>query len=402
MLALLLALLPSPVLAGDAEVHWRGGRHAPAELPAECPPAARLAAEAWSAWAGASGYRLDLDPAGRVLLVSRESNSQLDAQLILCTRVVELFDQELPPPAKRLAPKPLVLEPEAEPEPEVRPNAVPEDPEDPGGDDHPWTLEPTKPKPQEITSAKPIETVWGAQDAPLDTETAVMLVVKNVDDLKAVLKFLAGAYPYLAQWAEEAAGQQGFVVGNPLVGAYVEDHPGQEEWDPQHELVSRLARLLFLRRFGQQPIWASYGYAWHVEQKLFQSVYCFPWRDEFVFAVEHSAWPREVRNRYESRRLAARDFLSWRAGKYVSEKAQAAWAFVEYLIAKRHDETPALLEALRVFHLDQSRVQDGPNTWRRDVDYVIPVSEQERLLEEHLGKTAFTEATNFVRHELGK
>jgi hypothetical protein len=400
VLAFLLTLVSAT--AGDAEVHWRGGRHAPAELPAECPVAARQAAEAWTAWAGANDYRMDLDPAGRVLLISRAGNSQLDNQLILCTRVVELFDQELPPPALRLAPKPLVLEPEAPPEPVVRPDTVPEDPEDPGGEDHPWTLEPTKPRPADRTSAEPKVTVWGAQDAPLDTETAVMLVVHDHVDLQAVLEHLSSTYAYLEGWAEKAGQQQGFVVGNPLVGAYVENFSGQEEWDPQHELVSRLARLLMLRRFGQQPIWVSYGYAWHIEQKLFQSVYCFPWRDEFVYAVEHSAWPREVRNRYQTRHLAARDFLTWRPGKYVSEKAQAGWAFVEYLVARRHDELPALLEELRVKHLDDSRVKDGPSSWRRDVDYVIPVSQQEDLLEKHLGKAAMTDATNFARHELGK
>ena len=57
---------------------------------------------------------------------------------------------------------------------------------------------------------------------------------------------------------------------------------GMEEWSPDHEIVNRVAQLLFLRRFSQQSFWLQQGIAWCAEWGYDSSLYCFPYRHEFI------------------------------------------------------------------------------------------------------------------------
>jgi hypothetical protein len=390
--------LAAPALAGGGDVHWGARRLDPGALPAELPERARAALEAWHPWASGHAYRLDLDASGRLLVVSRSSNDRAPALLELACTVLTRFDRELPAPAVRLqAPDPLVAAKPKEPEkpkPAAGEKPLPEDPEDPEGS-HPWKLAPPKPAP--VTSAPLVVSKWGSHGAPLDTETMTLFIVTDQDDFESLLKDLAARFAYLETWAREAEALQGFVLGDPLCAAYLERPDGVEEWDPDHELVNRFARLCLLRRFGELPNWFAQGYAWHMEIALKGAVYCFPWRDEFVFATEHSGWPQAVRERYAKERLEARHFMGWRRGKYLDAEAKASWGTSEYLLTKEGERLPALLEELRVFREEHGRIQDDPLSWRRDLDYEIPVNEQHKLFVKVLGPQYLERATVFLR-----
>lgn len=392
--------LAAPLAAGDgAPVHWGERRLDPAVLPAELPPAARAALEAWLPWAGAHAYRLDLDASGRLLLASRASNDRAPALLALAGQVLARFDEELPAPAvRKAAPDPILAAkaPPPKPAPAGGDKPLPEDPE--GEGDHPWTLAPPKPAP--VTSAPVVITKWGSHGAPLDTQTMTLFVATDQDDFESLLKDLAARFPYLETWSREATALQGFVLGDPLCAAYLERPDGVEEWDPEHELVNRFARLCLLRRFGDLPNWLVQGYAWHMEIALKGAVYCFPWRDEFVWATEHAGWPAAVKDRYQKERLAAGHFMGWKRGKYVDDAAKASWAFTRYLVTRERDKLPELLDELRVFREEHGRIQDDPASWRRNLEYEIPVADQQALFTKALGDGYLQRATLYLRQEL--
>jgi hypothetical protein len=402
-LILLVLSGPAGALGDGAPVHWKERRIDPAALPEELPAAARAAVEAWHPWASAHAYRLDLDASGRLLLVARGSNDRAPALVELALQVLTRFDQELPAPAlRKQAADPLLAARPAEP-PKPKPaggeKPLPEDPEDPEGS-HPWKLPPPKPAP--VTSAPVVVTKWGSQGQPLDTQTMTLFIATDQDDFESLLKELAARFAYLEVWAREAQALQGFVLGDPLCAAYLERPDGVEEWDPDHELVNRLARLCLLRRFGELPNWFVQGYAWHMEIALKGAIYCFPWRDEFVWATEHSGWHQEVEARYSKERLEARHFMGWRRGKYLAPEAKASWGTCEYLLAKEGAKLPALLDELRVFREEHGRIQDDPTSWRRNLDYEMPVADQHRLFVQALGPEYLERATIFFRQELDR
>jgi hypothetical protein len=368
------------------------------ELPPELPESARAALEAWHGWSSAHEYRLDLDQAGRVLLVSRRSNDRASQLLELATRAVARFDLELPAPSVRLEAKPPELGKPKEP-PEPPAPLIPEDPEDPEGR-HPWKLQPPKVPQETVAPKKP--TTWGSQGQPLDTQTVTLFLLRDQDDFESLLANLAERFPFLEVWAREAKKQMGFVLGDPLCGAYLEQPAGVEEWDPDNELVNRSARLCLLRRFGDLPNWFVQGYAWHMELALRGSIYCFPWRDEFVWASEHTGWDKIVQERYQSAHLKPSDFMGWRRGKYLDPEAKASWATCEYLVAKEGPKLPALLDQLRVFREEHGRVHDDPQSWRRDTNYEIPTADQHKLITQALAEGYLFRATLFFRQELGK
>jgi len=387
---------------GDAPVYWGEKELKAGALPEEMPPGARAAVGAWREWCAAHEYRLDLDHAGRILLVSRRSNDNAPKQLALALSVVERFDQELPAPAVRreVAPLTVAAKPKEPPKPARGDKPLPEDPEDPDGGDHPWKLAPPKPEPQ--TSAPPVEEKWGSQGQPLDTQTMVLFIVTDQDDFEALLAKLAEAFPFLAGWVKGAEALAGFVLGDPLTAAYLENPAGVEEWNPDHELINRLARLCVLRRFAELPNWFVQGYAWHMEIALRKAVYCFPWRDEFVWASEHTGWPGLVKNQFKSESLKPSDFLGWKRGKYLDSAAKASFGAIEFLLAKHRAELPDMLDHLRVHREEHGRTQDDPTRWRRDTEYEIPLAEQQKILVEHLGAQYLDHATIFLRQEIDK
>ena len=397
-LAFALALVPLAP-SGGVPIHWGARTLEMDALPPELPTSARLALEGWHDWARAHDYRLDLDGEGRILLVCRRANDRAPKLLELAVRVIERFDQELPAPAVRLAPKAPDLklkEPEKQ-KPAGGAKPLPEDPENPEGD-HPWKLPPPKPAP--VSTTPTMTWTWGAAGQPIDSQTVVLFLAFDDQDFQSLLLELAKRFTYLETWIHAAKALQGFVLGQPLAGAYMENPPGVEEWNPDNELVSRLARLCLLRRYGELPNWVAQGYAWHMEFALMGTAYVFPWRDEFVSVTEHSGWGKVVADRYAKKRLKPADFMGWHRGKYLEPEAKASWATCEYLLAKEKAKTPELLDRLRVFGEEHGRIQDDPSSWRRDVDYEIPATDQHQIFVQVLGDTYLERATNFFRQEL--
>ena len=379
----------------EVRVQWQGKAYKGLELPESLGKGPPAAVEAWAEWVLEFDYRMDLTADGRLLLISPAKNGKLGRQLRLVDQTVELFDELVPAP-----PRDEVIEepPEDEPEDGDDPGKDGELPEDPEGGPVGWR--PRSEAPQAFTYSYE----WGAGTWPVDTETCVLFVVHDEKDYGALVDKLGEMQDYLKPWAKVGKKYTGFVHERPLVAAYIENASGQEEWDPDNEVVHRTAQMLFVRRFSSlQPYWAVQGFAWYVEMRLRRGIYCFPYRDEFVWATEHTGWDNELKNAFGDRKdapLKLEEFAEWKRGKYDARIAKIAYGMIGFLARHHPAELSLFLEDLRLFSLEDNKVDTGDGTWERKPAYGISLRDQGRLLAERFGKTVLEDATGFFR--LGK
>jgi hypothetical protein len=387
-----LAAPASAFQEAETRVGWRGKSYLLERLPDEFPDQARATVEAWSPWVARTGYRMDLDQSSRVLVITTHTSGRAGSELELVERTGELFDELLPaPPALTIAARPTPQEAEIDSDPDE----IPEDPEE-----TPPGLGAPVPAPPRTAAREPTYT-WGAGAIEPDTQTAVMLVLHDEKDYADVLAFLAQQQPYLQAWVAGAQVRIGFAIELPLCGAYVENASGQEEWDPDNELVHRVMRLLMLRRFGQQPYWLSVGLSWHAELSVRRTIYCFPYRNGFVGIGEHGGWAAALRSAFKGRKsnpLEMSEFADWRPGTYEDQKAMLAWGLVDFLANEHASSCSALLEDLRIFRDQDNRQSTGENSWQRRLDYEIPADTQHSLFARHVGEGFLEEASDYWRN----
>ena len=403
LLFLLAPLGAIHAAGGDVLVRWNEEDYRSIDLPQELPAAARSAIDAWAEWADKRAYRIDVSRDGRVVLVSHLRNAQFTRQMELIESTITLFDAKLPAPAERAeVGAPLPGEPgyEAEPETPAPDDPLPDDPEE---EPNPWGDLADELGGDHIAKAWKDSWNWGAGMAPPDTETIVFFIVKKPAEYKSILRQLAKTAPYLKEWAVEAEESGGFALQEPLAGAYQELGEGREEWSPEGELVNRVASLLLLRRFGQQPYWFTMGWSWIAELEITGAIYCFPYRDEFVWATEHSGWEGILRSKFRGRErpvVSLHEFANWKRGSYDDNYAKLSWGVVHFLLEKRAATLPAFLEELRAFRDKDNRVRLSETDWERDRFYTIPLDALDRLARPHLGDTWLHDASEFFREEL--
>ena len=82
--------------SGAAPVMWKGIRYTIETLPADMPQSAKEVIVRWADWTAENGCRLDLDPTGRVLLVSQSAASNYTRLLGLITAANNFTDEHLP------------------------------------------------------------------------------------------------------------------------------------------------------------------------------------------------------------------------------------------------------------------------------------------------------------------
>jgi hypothetical protein len=380
----LAALISSSLPAGETEVSWRGRSTPIEELPAELGEGAPGAAYAWAKWSEANGYRLHLDDSGRVLLITSAEAETVAHQLQLIGKTATLFDEILPPPPLEEKPEDSPAESDA-----GTPGEIPEDPEGApagwapvGQAELPWTYE------------------WGDDTLPPDSETCVMFVASSERDYHSLLEELARKQEYLRAWLPIGKEYTGFVLERPLAGAYIESAEGMEEWNPDNELVNRVAQMLLIRRFSRQPYWLVQGIAWQLEYRLLNGIYCFPYRQGFVFAVEHTAWPKELRSTFSRRNrepLVIGEFARLKRGEFDPTPARMAFGFAGFLIDHHTEELSPFVEALRLFRAEHDRIDNGDGSWSRSLDYELPFSDQQRLIEGAFGTEVWSETGKFLR-----
>jgi hypothetical protein len=397
ILASLLALaaaLPC-ALAGDVPVTWKGKKFTTDAILVDLPPAQKKAVVLFADWAKKAGYRMDFDAQSRVLLITPVERSRLvDTQKIVA-QAETWFDTLLPMPEHTAAAASEPAKPEA-PAKKPAPAPIPEDPESApaGGGAAP------KPAPAPAPTGTAATKNWGSGSIEPDTQTAVMIIVKDEKEYATLLDSLGLNQPYLAAWLETARKQQGFVLEDPLAGAYIENASGQAEWSPDHELLNRIVQLMTLRRFGQQPNWIVQGLAWDGEMAFDGGVYCFPYRKEFVFAAEHTAWPTDVKLLLKDsagKPIELPEITSWKRGTWDNRGAKLAWGLVHQMLAMAPGKLSLALEDLRRVRDEKDRRATSSGQWERVPGYEIPVDVQATTLKKHFGADVMKTATNGMR-----
>lgn len=400
--ALACAASGAPAAGRDAKVHWGTRSFAPDDAPAELPDGAREALATWAPWAAEHDFHLFLDERAQVLLLGGGSGSRTRHQLELVERTVALFEKSLPLPERDPGSEPLPGKPVASAPPPPNDDAGGDEPipEDPEGGPAPWELY-GKPRAEAPAQTEAGSHAWGSGEAPRDSQTAVFLVVKDEEAYGEVLRFLADGFPHLAEWARlEAPKFLGFSLQSPLAGGYVENAAGQEEWNPDSELVHRLAQLLLARRFGTLPNWLEQGWAWTCEMRLLKGIWCYPYRTEFVYTVEHTSWRTDLRNLMKDRRgkpLESEQLSGWRRGTWDGEAARLSWGVVDFLLREHAADVPRFVEELRLWRAEHDRVERPDGTWERDPRFVVPGEVQAELLERFFGADVLKKATSFLR-----
>lgn len=384
LVAMLLCASASAQGPKPGAIGYRGKLYEANSLPADVGPAARTAIETWAPWAKANGYHIDLDPTRRVLLVSAKADTSAPLGLIVKTLALfdGLFPAPLTPPPAAALPAAAAKKPRADPD--EADDVIPEDPESPPPG-APKTLKPTR---EDQSTAIPM----GPAFKP-DAQAAVMLIAKNSADYALALDMLAAAHPYLAEWKGEAQEQIGFALSEPLCGAYNENSPGQEEWNPDNELIHRTMALLVMRRFSDQPYWLHTGLCWHAEMSIAKSIYCMPYRDGFVAVGEHGGWIAELNSLFSGREKQPLrvDEVAIVRGTWDDKRSKAALGMVDFLAKLNPRALPGFMEELRSYRQVNGRITNADGTWTLNTKYEVPKDVQKTLLEKYFGAKVLSE-----------
>ena len=393
------------------ELTWRGKSLNPAALPAELGEAPRAAIAEWEPWAVKAGYRMELDSAARILLLTYEKTTRPGAAMAGVQRAESWFDELLPStnpaPAKAAPasagapangkgskpPKSGATKP---------PEEIPEDPES-----APPVLEPPKAAPgakPQGTGSKPGSTPWGSGSWAPDSRTGVVIAFWNEKDQASALAHLSKTHPDLAGWGATAGKDLGFVIENPLAAAFVENASGQEEWNPDHELLNRVVRLLVLSRFGQMPNWLMHGIAWEAETASDGSIWVYPYRSEFVYTTEHTAWPVELAHEFQERgkkSLEIDEVAHWQRGTWDGSSARHAFGLVHGLAATKRAALPGVLADLRAHRDENNRKPNDDGTWTRNPDWEPPPAAQLTILRARCGGDVLADVSAWLAKQTG-
>ena len=330
-------------------VEWNGKKRDSSDLPKKLPRSAREALRKWEPWALERGYSFTISEDGRVVLV-RPKRGSASRSLKLIERVCTDFDAFLPAPTRGLS------------------VTLYDDP---------------------LSETSERERGSGNLGA-LDRDSVVLLDLANELDLRSAAFFLADEHEYLRDWAEaEGSTQSGFVLYRPLCGAWLDDAPGEVEWDADNELVHRLTSLLLLRRFGPLPDWAHRGFCWRLEHNLRGDVESFPNASEPTETAR--GWSKQLKSRLRSRESSLRfeEIADW-GEDYGNEQAALAWGTLSYLTDEHPEILSRFFEDLRVVREREGVTRAGGR------GTVAPLERQLELLEIHVSRDVLDELTEYM------
>lgn len=344
------------------EVVWKGRTTDLETIERELGAQPVEAVRTWGPFALDREAVLHLSPDGRVLLVTHSDGNQLKKELELIARTSELVDAILPLPERADATE----------------GAAPED-----------------------TSAEEGGAEEGAAEPlyvprPMDDATVVLVQSSDQEEYVLVLEKLVASEPYLEAFGLSARRLAGFTLVRPLVATWIESLDGQEEWDVRNELVHRLAHLLVARRFGELPFWLESGIAWHVEEELMKGIYCFPYRNQFVFATEHSAWTAELASAFRRREAPFfEDLCAWQRGTYRGAQARQSFGFARFLAEHHRAEFGAILDDLFDLRSRHGVVVHDDGTWELIPGWEAPAADQLAVFQRHLGEDVLSEVATY-------
>jgi hypothetical protein len=380
---MLLALCLLVALDGSS-AKKPNGKPAPAAqaaAPAKARGPAFVAAEnAWKEWAAKHDYTITASKDERVLILLPKERGKPEHALDLLEKSLKRFDEILPAP------------------PPIKPGPPPSD------GDNPPTDEPPPAAPDPTSADHPW--VWGGATNPLDSDTIVFGLFRKPDDYADALGKVSAAFPFLAPWAEKAKEDPGCLLLQPPFGGCVDSVAGMQEWNPDNEIVHRVAALAMYRRFGHQPFWVLLGVGWNVEWDVLKSIYAFPYRNGFVSVHEHGGWEADLKRKFIGRGkkqpLTIDELAAIKRGSFEADDAARAWGTLRFLVSNYPKETPRLLQE---FQLQREKLgrKDDPggsaewSSWKIPADFELAAADQKPILEQIINPEALAQASAYFR-----
>lgn len=236
-------------------------------------------------------------------------------------------------------------------------------------------------------------------DAP-PPRTAVLLPLAGPKSFASVTEFIGRVVPRLAEWARTASRGVGFLLEDPLAAGWLLEVPDREVFEPENELVNRLARLLTIERYGRVPFWLGQGLAWQVELDVCKDVYCFPFRSGFVSKKEHKSWPTRFTATMDARGerpITMEELSGWQRNTWDEEKALLAWGAVSMLAKHYEKELPGLLAAYARLRAKEGKKTEADGSWQWIPDYEISPEAEHEILDRELGVDFLAELNRFAR-----
>ena len=332
-----------PTGADSDFVHWRHYNFQPGEWPEGLPGEARTRIEQWAGWAEENGFRMDVDPTGRVLMLCEaKRNRTVRRELDLIEKTLDAFDglvgKELPMPTAD----------------------------------------------------------W---NEPAD-EVAVIVRVRDMDSMQSFVGHVASRHPYLQTWAKGNPDTMGARFWEPSVAAWIEVGLDRDEWRAENELVHQTATMLTRERFGTLPSWLEAGLAWNVELEVCRSIYSFPGRSGFVSIQEHKGWASSLKRtfqRNDEMTLVAENFDAWTPGVYDAHQAGIAWGMVAFLQEYRPDCIGSILTELGECYESGSVVTRDDGSWERIPEFCVSAEVQSEIFKCWAGEDVYEECTEYLR-----
>jgi hypothetical protein len=179
-----------------------------------------------------------------------------------------------------------------------------------------------------------------------------------------------------------------------------------EEWNPDNELVHRVAALAMFRRFGHQPFWVGLGVGWNVEFDVLKNIYAFPYRNSFVSVKEHGGWEADLKRVYSKRGkkqpLTVDELASLKRGSFDAAGAANSWGTLRFLVQNYPQQLPTLLQDFELTREKLGRKTDPGGTqewtsWSIAADFELSAEEQKGLIEKEIAPEAMAQASAFFR-----
>jgi len=230
--------------------------------------------------------------------------------------------------------------------------------------------------------------------------SAVLFELAGPSSFSAVASFLGKKVGRLAGWAAKAPAGTGFLLEDPLAAGWLVSVPKVEVWEPDNELVNRLARLLTAERFGRQPQWLAQGLAWYVELEVCKDVYCFPFRTGFVSKKEHKSWPRKLAALMAARAeqpIEITELTGWRRNSWDENSATLSWGAVRMLAEHYREELPKVLAAFAELRNTEGRNVAEDGSWSWIPDYEVSAEGSLEVLDRELGVDFMAELKRYAR-----
>jgi hypothetical protein len=131
------------------------------------------------------------------------------------------------------------------------------------------------------------------------------------------------------------------------------------------------------------------------------SLYCFPYRKEFVFATEHTGWPVELKALFKERATKPLELIEvahWKRSTWDATAAKLSWALVHqlFLMAPPGKMSNAL-EELRRYRDEKDRKMKSAVTWERIPGWDVPIEQQSQTLATWFGQDFLKTASTAIR-----